>query len=385
MKKYVVAAGGNSNADATYSTTSGGSPDTTVPTAADEVILDANSGNLTINAALACRKLDCNEGGSAYAGVLTHNAACKISIGDATAGDGNVALRFSSAMTYTLGNNTTSEIEFVSTSATQQTITSADKRVGRVTFNGAGGSWLTSDRMRQNPFTAGAVVIITQGSVHWGTGLTHEFNGYQSSNSNTRSINQNNNTIRIVGGSGSAQVNFATTTNLTFDPGTSTISVDSGQGGSLDNYGSLTWYNLYAPGSGTCNVLGDNTWNQITAGNQRRLILNGTKTIGTITNDTPTSSAQEIEFKNGVTHTITTWNVHGNSSFKTLIRSTSDGSQHTISKSSGTVNANYLDIRDSVATGGAIFNAINSTDTGNNSGWNFGVGMKTFSDEGLVS
>lgn len=42
-----------------------------------------------------------------------------------------------------------------------------------------------------------------------------------------------------------------------------------------------------------------------------------------------------------------------------------------ISKASGTVSASYLSIKDSNATGGATWNASNSTDAGNNLGWNF--------------
>jgi hypothetical protein len=53
------------------------------------------------------------------------------------------------------------------------------------------------------------------------------------------------------------------------------------------------------------------------------------------------------------------------------IRSSTEGTQANIYKSSGTVNAEYLKIRDNAATGGATFNASNSLDQGNNSGWNF--------------
>ena len=57
---------------------------------------------------------------------------------------------------------------------------------------------------------------------------------------------------------------------------------------------------------------------------------------------------------------------------------------------SGTVNANYLTIQDSKATGGATFNAFtgagggssaNNVNSGNNTGWNFipsGSGFLSF-------
>ncbi len=53
------------------------------------------------------------------------------------------------------------------------------------------------------------------------------------------------------------------------------------------------------------------------------------------------------------------------------IKSTSAGSIATISKSAGTINVDYVTVQDITATGGATFNANNSIDNGNNSGWNF--------------
>jgi FlaG/FlaF family flagellin (archaellin) len=57
------------------------------------------------------------------------------------------------------------------------------------------------------------------------------------------------------------------------------------------------------------------------------------------------------------------------------ISSEAAGFQFTLSKASGTVNAQYLSIQDSIATGGATWNALTSNgnvDAGNNTGWIFG-------------
>jgi hypothetical protein len=53
--------------------------------------------------------------------------------------------------------------------------------------------------------------------------------------------------------------------------------------------------------------------------------------------------------------------------------STTLGSQATISDASGTNTVQYLTIKDSIATGGAIFDAlaITNVDAGNNTGWLF--------------
>jgi hypothetical protein len=46
------------------------------------------------------------------------------------------------------------------------------------------------------------------------------------------------------------------------------------------------------------------------------------------------------------------------------------GTARTISKSTGTVNALYLNVQDSTASGGAKWYANSSNDLGNNTGWN---------------
>lgn len=51
------------------------------------------------------------------------------------------------------------------------------------------------------------------------------------------------------------------------------------------------------------------------------------------------------------------------------IRSSKSGEQVTISKATGSVSADYLQLSDILATGGATFTANNSIDAGNNSGW----------------
>lgn len=139
--KYARAVGGNWSADATWSTTSGGAADTTAPTAADDVRLDAASGNVTIDtgATRVARSLDCD----GYTGTLTQQAV-SLNLGDGTAGAGNIALRLSAGMSYPSPLGT---IGFVSSSATQQTVTTAGKSLRAATFANASGSWLLSDAL----------------------------------------------------------------------------------------------------------------------------------------------------------------------------------------------------------------------------------------------
>jgi hypothetical protein len=73
--KYARAAGGNWSANATWSTTSGGGADTTKPVAGDTAILDANSGQVTIDVDSACAILYMwTAGAGEYANTLTFNA-----------------------------------------------------------------------------------------------------------------------------------------------------------------------------------------------------------------------------------------------------------------------------------------------------------------------
>ncbi len=134
-----------------------------VPTSVDNVFLDSTSGNVTIDVAAVARSLDA----TGYTGTLTHNSAITLSIGDATAGDGNVALALVAGMTYALGNATTSAISFVSTSATQQTIFLGGKVLGDVVIDGAGSSYQLSDDYTSSgsfTYTAGTTFDTTTGN-----------------------------------------------------------------------------------------------------------------------------------------------------------------------------------------------------------------------------
>jgi hypothetical protein len=68
---------------------------------------------------------------------------------------------------------------------------------------------------------------------------------------------------------------------------------------------------------------------------------------------------------------VTNWNISGTAGSLVIINSTG-GVPHTLSKASGVVSADYLDIQLSSATGGAFWYAgANSDDRGDNTGWIF--------------
>src|SRR4051794_11955215 len=101
--------GGTASWDGTagtkWSTTSGGAGGSAVPTAADDVFFsNLSTGTCTLSGSQVCRSLDFN----GFTGTFVHTAATSITIGDATVGSGNRALRLVSGMTYTRSNATTS-------------------------------------------------------------------------------------------------------------------------------------------------------------------------------------------------------------------------------------------------------------------------------------
>jgi hypothetical protein len=78
-----------------------------------------------------------------------------------------------------------------------------------------------------------------------------------------------------------------------------------------------------------------------------------------------------LQLKAGTTNTVGSFVTSGTNG-KYLL-STTFGTAATISQASGTVTVDYLTVQDSIATGGAVFDAlaITNVDAGNNTGWLF--------------
>jgi hypothetical protein len=116
--------------------------------------------------------------------------------------------------------------------------------------------------------------------------------------------------------------------------------------------GGLTYYNLNQGGAGALTISGSNTFNDIT----------------------DTVQPSTVTFTAGTTQTVSNFSLAGTAGNLVTINSTTPGSQFTLSKASGTVNAQYLAIQDSNATGGAIWNSLltdGNVNNGNNTGWIF--------------
>ena len=210
------------------------------------------------------------------------------------------------------------------------------------------------------------------------------------------SINLSNlsNTVRIVGNTGSGVDttlngctldlngyswtcgsggvgNFSTagTSNLTFNGGT--LRFNSGFTG---NTGFTTTQGSSAgkivAGGGTSGFDGGGlTYNcTLEISSSTNITIYNSNTFTTITN---TISPLEIIFDDGTTTTVTNWNVNGTAGNLINIRSNSNTAFY-LSKASGVVSSNYLQLLGSNAAGGATWYAgANSVNSGGNTGWIF--------------
>lgn len=220
------------------------------------------------------------------------------------------------------------------------TITSAGKTLGVTTINGSGITVTLADSLTASN------LYLTQGGFD-ASGFNVTVGLFSSSNTNTRTLNMGSGTW-VISGSGSTAWNTSTTTGLTIIPGTSTITMISASA-KIFAGGGLTYHNLNQGGAGALTISGSNTFNNITNSVQ----------------------PATVTFTAGTTQTVSAFGLSGTVGNLITINSTASGSQFTLSSPSGSINAQYLSIKDSNATGGANWVAINSINDGNNSGWVF--------------
>lgn len=344
--------GGTATWDATagskWSTTSGGAGGSAVPTAADDVFFDAASGAVTITTSGTttdvCRSLDC----TGFTGTLSHAAATTITIGDATAGASNIALKLVAGMTYTLGNANTSAITFASTSATVQTIDYGGKTTGSVEFNGNGGSW---QYISSHTIGATGILTLTRGTLDT-NGQTCSWGRFDGSTTNVRALTLGASQITLTGGNVS-HWNMNVTTNLTFNSGTSLITVNSTSNTTFTG-GGLTYYDVVinSPGGNNMTFSGANSF--------RNFTYNGT--VGDF---------NPLPLPVGVTQTCSgTFTATGGSNIRRVrIFTVTPGSTATISAAS--VSLTNVDFMDITGAGAASWTGTSLGDMLGNSGITF--------------
>jgi hypothetical protein len=313
------ASGGTRNWNDTATWTGG-----VVPTSTSDVQLKSTSGAVTLNASLSCRSLDC----TGYTNTLTHNTNVTLTMGDATAGLSNIALKLVSGMTYTKNDVNTSAFAFASTSATQQTIDSGGKTLGNVTIQGTGANYILAAALTIN---TSAAFRLNEGTFDTGN-FTCTWGQFLTSAGAARTLNLGSSTINLMYTSGSIWAASVTTVNA----GTSNIVINS-TSASTRNFdgGGATYYNLtytIANSSGVLALTGNNTFNNFTVSDA--------------------SSAKTITFPSSGTQTFNGFfTADGRSGFLTTIQSSSGTT--TLSKAYGATLYNFLYILSVNVTGGA--------------------------------
>jgi hypothetical protein len=401
-----------------WSTTSGGIGGSAVPTTSDTVFFDANSGantvtigagvatcsNLTMTGftgtiAFGTNSITCAGTGVIYTGATTFSVtgtplilctnssstgrtitstatteANSISF-NISAGTGSVAFTTGSAiknlnftgftgtvtnttktiygnltlvsgMTLTAGGSTTT---FAATSGTQ-TITSATQTHDYpITINGVGGTVQLVDALTMG---SSRTLTLTNGTFN-SNAKSVTVGAFGANNSNTKTLTATNSTFTILSGNSTTSGFYVLGTATTFNiSGLSIVFTTSGA------------TSFYGGGAGQ-------TYSAVTMSGTGQLIIGASAASTNITTFSNTVQPCTISLRSTAnTLNVTNFSLSGTAGNLVTLNCDVAGTARTISKTSGTVNALYLNVQDSTASGGAKWYANSSNDLGNNTGWN---------------
>jgi len=233
--------GGTASWDGTagtkWATTSGGAGGASVPTTADDVFFSAlSTGTCTIATGnTGAKSINC----TGFAGTIAGTGAITVA--------GSVTLV--AGMTYTH----TGTMTITGTG----TLTTAGKSFTNVVVDGSGITLTLGDALN----ISGRTLTVTQGTFNTAnfsvTGVS-----VSSSNSNVRTISLGSSTLTLS--SGSTGIDFTTSTNLTFNAGTSQLNLSSSS--ATLSGGGQTFYNVSFTNTsaGARQITGANTFNNLT-------------------------------------------------------------------------------------------------------------------------
>ena len=336
---WVAGTGDWSDATNHWATSTGGSPDeNNLPTMLDNVFIDSSSG-FGAGGTITCDT-------DVYFNDFTSNSGHTYTITDS-----NIrvygSLNLESGLTIT-----NAEIILLATGSETLEINSATLEI-QLSILGTTGDWTLQDDL-----------MITQ-QFYMENG-TFDANDNDVTASDFYFLSDTGFTPAIVMGSGTWDVvdadgwtvDNSNGVSLSVTCETSTIKFSGGRWFSGDWYGDQymygkTYYNLWITGADrTIEITGSNTFNDITIDN----------TILT------------VYFQDYSTTTVTTFNVSGTAGNLIYLDSNNGDGQFNLSKTTGTVNCDYLHIARSNAAGGATWNAGSHSekDTGA-SGWVFTI------------
>lgn len=308
-----------------------------VPGEKDDVVLGAGSGSITISAEAKCRSLEA----SAYTQTLA--ATATLAIGYSTS-NGGLAIKLGASMSVS-----GLRLNFVSTSGTFERVSLGGKHPKKVSFGAVGGKWelLEEVNCEEELIAFGAGEVVTNGNTLKARKVSLA----------TGKLVLGKSTVVITGGTTTALWEFASGT---LEAAEATIEIVG------------AWKaGTFAGGGGTYGtvVLG-----------VPAITITGSNTFGTLTLSTA-GNAEATKFTQGTTQTITgslTTNAKSGSLVK--MESTEAGKPWKLTKASGVVALNYLELKDSAAEGGAEWYAgANSTSVSGNSGWKFEAAKESYS------
>lgn len=246
-------------------------------------------------------------------------------------------------VTYNAGAN---PLVFGSTSGVKYITTSGVQLNRTVTFDGVGGTW----KLLDNTTTASATynLNLVNGTLDLnGTTLTVPVS-FATNNSNVRSLIFNNGTL-ICGGAITSGFSATSSTNLTVQ-GPGTIKFTNTSATTFNGGNGVYPIVLELAGTGDLTIAGSNT-------------------IDTITNST---APVTLILPNNSTTTLNNFDLSGNPGQLVTLKTDTTDFSAVLTKSSGTVMANYVSIKDSFVTGGAEWYAGGgSINAGGNTGWQF--------------
>ena len=291
--------------------------------------ITAGTYNLSITGQGAVRNLNF----TGFAGTWTTTVAAIVY--------GNLTI--SSGMTIASSANA---VSFKATSGTK-TITSNAKTFDLpVTFDGVGGTFQLQDALLMGATRA---LTHTNGTIDL-NGKTLTVGTAYTTATGTKNLTFNAGTL-VCPAATTTAFNNAVPTGYTTTAGTGVgkISITAATAKTFVGGGSTFNCTLSNDGAGALTISGSNTFTTIANGVQ------------------PTA----FTFTAVTTQTVTNWNVNGTAGNLVTIISSTAGVPALLSKASGTVSSNYLSLKDSTATGGATWSAVNSTNVSGNLGWIF--------------
>jgi hypothetical protein len=330
--------GGTASWDGTAGTkwalTSGGLGGQAVPTSADDVFFsNLSTGTCTITTGnTGAKSINC----TGFTGTIAGSAAITVS--------GSITLV--AGMTYTASGTIT-----INATAT---LTTASKTFGALTINGSGITVTLGDALSM----ASASITITAGTFDT-AGYNITAGNLLSNNTNTRTISLNASTVTL-----STSVNLTTTTNLTFNAGTSQINLSQATSNLLSS--GVTFYNVSFTNTALTLpiITGANTFNNLT------FAARAASGIGTVT----------LGANQTINGTLTVQSGATDPTRRLLIASNTIGTARTITSAANTIFG--ADFQDITAAGAASWTDSSRTnywgDCKGNTGITFNAGRTVY-------